>query len=422
MKLFLFLFSVIGLLFSSYLPGTAQSLRLCKPEDVGMSTERLSRIHPHFQSYLEEEKIAGIQTLVARKGKVVHFESNGYADMESKKMMDENAIFRIYSMTKPIVSVGLMMLFEEGKFQLDDPVSKFIPSFANLRAVVKDDNSGKTESIRQEMKIVDLLRHTSGLGYGWGAGTFVDSLYRARGVWREKDLAAFVDKVAEVPLYFQPGTHWRYGISTDIVGRLVEVIADQPLDTYLQERIFDPLKMENTFFQVPKEKIQHYTTHYRPKEGGGIEVADHPSTSAATKEVSFFSGGGGLQGTTHDYYRFCQMLLNGGELEGVRLLSPKTIELMTVDHTAGITHGGGPLVYPNKFKGFGLGFSVTRDLASAQNLDSEGAYGWGGAAGTYFIVDPKEELILIQMIQLRPYNHLNHRREFHTLVYQAIVE
>lgn len=388
-----------------------------------MSTDRLNRIHQHFQQMIDDNKIAGMQTLVARKGKIAHFESSGYADIDTKKALDEGSIFRIYSMTKPIATVGLMMLYEEGKFQLNDPVSTFIPSFKNMKAVVRDDKSHDTEPVDRDMTITDLLRHTSGLGYGWGPGNYVDSLY-AVSAYRggKRNLEQFTDAVADLPLYFQPGKHWRYGISTDIVGRLIEVMSGMTLDAYFQERIFKPLKMENTFFQVPADKVDRYTTHYRPKKEGGIEVADHPSTSAATQTVVFFSGGGGLQSTSYDYFRFCQMLLNGGELEGARLLSPKTIELMTIDHTKGITYGGGPLYYPNTSKGFGLGFSVSTDVAATENLGSEGAYGWGGAAGTYFIIDPTEELILIQMIQLRPYTHLNHRAQFHTLVYQAIIE
>ena len=400
----------------------AQDSYMSSPEDVGMSAERLSRIGSHFQSYLDENKFAGMQTLVARKGKIIHFESMGFADKESGKKMDESSIFRIYSMSKPITSVAIMMLYEEGKLNLDDPVHKYIPSFKKMAAVVKDDKSGETEPVKNPMRIVDLLTHTSGLGYGWGKGTYVDSVYRATGFWFEQSMMGFADKVATMPLYFQPGTGWRYGISTDILGIIVEVASGQSFDVYLKENIFTPLGMEDTFFEVPQEKVDRFTTCYKPKLMGGIDVQDHPSKSRFAKTVTMFSGGGGLLSTSEDYFKFCQMLLNGGELDGKRLLSPKSIELMTAVHTEGIKHAGGPVVHPTDAFGFGLGFSVTKDLAATNNLGSEGTYGWGGAAGTYFRIDPKEDLIIIQMIQLMPYAHLNHQREFHSLVYQAIVE
>ncbi|MEM6800901.1 MAG: serine hydrolase domain-containing protein [Bacteroidota bacterium] len=417
---YLSIFSIgILFLFSS---GWAQESYLSSPEEVGMSSERLSRIESHFQSYLDENKFAGMQTLVARKGKIIHFESMGFADKESEKKMDESAIFRIYSMSKPITSVAIMMLYEEGKLQLDDPVHKYIPSFKKMTAVVKDDKSGETEKLKNPMRIVDLLTHTSGLGYGWGKGTYVDSVYRATGFWFEQTMMGFADKVATMPLYFQPGTAWRYGISTDILGIIVEVVSGQSFDVYLKENIFGPLGMEDTFFEVPQEKFDRFTTCYKPKLMGGIDVQDHPSKSRFAKTVTMFSGGGGLLSTSEDYFKFCQMLLNGGELNGKRLLSPKSIELMTQVHTEGIEHAGGPVVHPTDAFGFGLGFSVTKNLAATNNLGSVGTYGWGGAAGTYFRIDPKEELIIIQMIQLMPYAHLNHQREFHSLVYQAIVD
>lgn len=400
----------------------AQETKIHSPESQGMSAERLTRIHQHFQSYIDDNKIAGIQTLVARNGKIVHFESNGFADIESKRKLDDGSIFRIYSMTKPIATVALMMLYEEGMFQLNDPVSDYIPAFKDMKAVVKDDKSRLVEPVKQEIKIVDLLRHTSGLGYGWGPGTYVDSLYRTAGFWGAKDLKGFAEIVGKLPLYHQPGTKWRYGISTDIVGYLVEVLSGQPLDEYLEENIFEPLGMHDTFFQVPADKINRYTSNYRPKEGGGIEVADNYKTSMFTQRTRRFSGGGGLQSTSYDYFLFCQMLLNEGELNGERLLSPKTIELMTMDHCALIPSGPGFGGFPNEAAGFGLGFRVVKDVAHSQNLGSAGSYGWGGAAGTYFVIDPVEKLILIQMIQLRPYAHLNHRAKFHTLVYQAIVD
>ena len=401
----------------------AQKLKMTKAEEVGLSSERLKRITPHFQKYIDENKIAGIQTLVARKGGVAHFESNGYADIEGKNKIDKNTIFRIYSMSKPITSVATMILLEEGKLLLNDRVDKYIPEFKDLVAVVKDDKSGVTKPLSRPMRIVDLMSQSSGLGYGWGYGSYVDSLYRLQGIWKSKNLEEFSKTVAGVPLYFEPGTAWRYGISTDILGRVVEVASGQSLDQFFQERIFEPLKMKDTFFEVPKKKSKRFATCYKPtKDYQNIEVQDHPSSSRFAKEVTMFSGGGGLLSTTQDYYRFCQMLLNGGFLDGKRIMSPKSIELMTQDHVSDLEHQGGPVRYPNKAEGFGLGFSVTKNLAETNQLGSEGSYGWGGAAGTYFRIDPKEKMIIIQMIQLMPYNHLQHQTEFHNLVYQAIFE
>jgi len=399
-----------------------QSPGLTNPEDVGLSSKRLLRINEKMRGYIDENKLAGIVTLVARKGKIAHFETFGYADIESEKKMEKDAIFRIYSMTKPIVSVGLMMLYEQGEFQLTDPVSKFIPEVKEIKVLAKEGNPPELEDQKSEIRIVDLLRHTSGLGYGWGPGGYVDSMYNAKQIWGSKDLTEFINRVKEIPLYFQPGTKWRYGISVDIIGLLIERISGLPLDKYLEENIFLPLKMNDTAFEVPDEKTDRFTTNYTPKREGGLRVIDFPSESPYTREVTLFSGGGGLLSTTTDYFRFCQMLLNGGELDGKRILGPKTLEMMTMDHTDGIPYDGGPVVYPRKGAGFGLGFQVTTDPAPNLFLTSEGQYGWSGAAGTYFRIDPKEEIIIILMLQIMPNNHLQIRREFNNLSYQAITD
>jgi len=228
--------------------------------------------------------------------------------------------------------------------------------------------------------------------------------------------------LAKIPLYHEPGTGWRYSVSTDVCGYLVEVLSGQPLDRFLQERIFQPMGMEDTFFEVPDEKEDRFITNYRPEKDGTLAILDHPNESRYTKEVTLFSGGGGLISTTTDYLRFSQMLLNGGQLDGNRLLSPKTIELMTQDHTRNTPHAGGPIVLPNEGIAFGLGFQVTKNLAATARTGSVGTYGWGGAAGTVFRIDPKEELIYIMMIQLMPYNHLKAREKFETMVYQTIVD
>ncbi len=412
------LFIILSVPFTFY----GQTLEKANPEDVGFSSERLLRINKKMRDYIDDDKLAGIITLVARKGKIAHFETFGYADIESEKKMEKDAIFRIYSMTKPIVSVGLMMLYEHGEFQLTDPVSKYIPEIKEIKVLAKDGDPPVLEDQKSEIRIVDLLRHTSGLGYGWGPGGYVDSLYNTKKIWGSKDLTEYLNRVKEIPLYFQPGTKWRYGISTDITGILIERISGQPLDKYLEENILLPLKMNDTGFEVPDEKKDRFTTNYAPKKDGGLRVIDHPSDSQYTKEVTFFSGGGGLLSTTTDYLRFCQMLLNGGELDGVRILGAKTVEMMTMDHTDGIPYGGGPVVYPRKGAGFGLGFQVTTDTAPNLFLTTEGQYGWSGAAGTYFRIDPKEEMIIILMLQIMPNNHLPIRVEFNNLSYQAIID
>jgi len=322
-------------------------------------------------------------------------------------------------MTKPIVSVGLMMLYEQGEFQLNDPLSKYIPAMEEMMVHVGD---GVTKPAENKIRVVDVLRHTTGFGYGWGPNTYVDSLYRTVNRRTLKDNKAFVEKLAKLPLYYEPGQGWRYSVSTDVAGYLIEVISGMPLDKYLEEKILKPLGMNDTHFEVPEDKKDRFLTNYTTNKEGGLQVIDHPSMSRYTKTVTMFSGGGGMVSTTNDYLRFCQMLLNGGEYEGHRYLSPKTIELMTKDHTKGISHAGGPIALPNDGNGFGLGFSMVTDLAPTGITGSEGSYGWGGAAGTVFRIDPKEDLIFVMMIQLMPYNHLQAREKFQTMVYQALVD
>ena len=410
----------LSLLFISLLSlsATAQSIEMSPPMEAGMSEERLALIKPHFRGYIDEAKVAGMQTLVHRKGKTVHFESVGYADIDKKTELNDRSLFRIYSMTKPVTSVALMMLFEEGRVQLDDPLSKYIPSFSEMEVM---DNEGNISKATNTITILDLLRHTAGLGYGWGSG-LVDAKYQKAKLGASKDLEEYVQKVTALPLYFEPQTKWRYSVATTVLGRVIEVISGQTLDQFFSERIFQPLKLANTFFEVPPAKVKNLTTYYKPGDNGDLIIQDNPTNSSYAKNITLFIGGGGLVSSTHDYLRFCRMLLNNGELDGVRLLSRKSIELMTTSHTIGIGFGGGYSYDNQEADGFGLGFAITEGLAGFKNLGSVGMYGWGGAAGTYFRIDPKEEMIIIQMIQLRPYIHLNHRSEFQTLVYQAIID
>ena len=400
---------------------TAITLPTATPESVGMSSVRLKTMEAKMHEYVDKGQLASVQTAVIRKGKVVQFDTYGYEDVDSKDPLKDNSIFRIYSMTKPIVSIGLMMLYEEGRFQLNDPLHKYAPEFKEMQVHIGD---GKTEPAKQPIRIIDVLRHTTGFGYGWGfPPNHVDSLYKVGAKRVGTTNRAFLRAMSTLPLYHQPGTGWRYSLSTDVAGALLEIIANQPLDEFLAERILQPLGMNDTHFEVPDAKDERFITNYTHKKtDGSLQVIDHPSMSKYTKEVTMFSGGGGLVSTTNDYLKFCQMLLNKGELNGHRLISPKTLALMTSDHTQNTPHAGGPIVLPARGTAFGLGFSVTTDLAATEALGSVGAYGWGGAAGTYFKIDPKEDMAILMMIQVMPYNHLQAREKFNNLVYQAIVD
>lgn len=390
-------------------------------EKAGMSSDRLMKLDKRMHQFVDEKQISAVQTLIYRKGQVAHSDIYGHEDIAGQDPIKENSIWRIYSMTKPIVSVGIMQQYEMGKFNLNDPVHKYIPVFKNMK-VHKGDHV--LEDAEKDIKIIDLMRHTSGIGYGWSGG-YVDTLYAAAGSRANSgDNVTFMSELAKLPLYSEPGTGWQYSLSTDVLGHLLEVISGQPLDVYLDEHIFTPLGMDDTFFEVPDDKEDRFVTNYTTNaKTGELQVIDHPSMSKYCKKVTLFSGGGGLASTAPDYLAFSKMLLNGGTLNGKTILGPKTIELMTQDHCTEIAYSGnGPVVLPAMGHGFGLGFTMTTDLAGSAALGSEGAYGWGGAAGTYFRIDPKEDMIYIMMIQLMPYNHLQAREKFQTLVYQAIVD
>ena len=405
----------------TYISIAQPALPTATPESVGMSSDRLKMMEAKMHEFVDNGQLANVQTAVIRKGKLVQFDTYGYEDMATKDPVKENSIFRIYSMTKPIVSIGLMMLYEEGVFQLTDPLHKYVPEFKDMQVHT---TGNSTEPAKQPIRIIDVLRHTTGFGYGWGyPANHVDSLYKVAGNRADFETAReFLTGLSKLPLYHQPGTGWRYSVSTDVAGGLLEVLSGQPLDQFLEERILKPLGMNDTHFEVPDNKDERFLTNYTHKKDGSLQVIDHPSKSKYTKEVTMFSGGGGMVSTTKDYLRFCQMLLNGGELNGARLISPKTLELMTGDHTKTTPHAGGPITLPARGTSFGLGFSVTTDLAATELLGSNGAFGWGGAAGTYFKIDPKEDMAILMMIQVMPYNHLQAREKFQNLVYQAIME
>ena len=394
-----------------------------KPEDVGMSSERLNRIHPMIQGHLDAKDFSGAVTLVARKGRVVHFETHGLADIESHKPMTKGTLFRLASMTKPVTAVSILMLLEEGKLVLSDPISKFVPEYKNPKVAVwnlPNDPAGaglRLVPAAREITIQDLLTHTSGLANGFEgpAGDFV----RRANLPAGGSLVERVKRAASLPLNFQPGTQWEYSPSTgfDTLGRIVEIVSGMTLDQFFKTRIFDLLGMKDTFFTVPQGRQADLAVAYT-KSADGLT---RPQPPAARSEAGgpYFSGAGGLTGSAADYLAFSQMLLNGGQLNGVRLLSRKTIELMTSDAT-------GPLDLRNyagdqvlKGYGFGLGVRVRRSTGDNGWMGSVGDYGWAGALGTYFWIDPKEQLIGIVMIQTR---NTRLRMEYPNLVYQAVVD
>jgi CubicO group peptidase (beta-lactamase class C family) len=408
-------------------PAPARAPAAATPESVGISTQRLGRLHAGMQAIVDRREAAGTVTLVARDGKVVDVHANGFQDAESKTPMRENTIFRIASMTKPITSVAIMMLYEEGKLRLNDPVARFIPSFKQQR--VSGEN-GAMENARRGMTIRDLLVHRSGLSYGFLNAGPVGNGYRSGGVvdgltTTDMTLAEGIDKLAAQPLMSQPGAAWNYSLSTDVLGRVVEVASGQPFEVFLRERIFKPLGMIDTDFVVTDAKWSRLATVYSPDTTGVRPMKDpesfgntHMSPVAYYKPgKKYFSGGAGLTSTIRDYSRFALMLAGGGAVDGVRLLSPKSVELMSADHTADLTTPGlllGPGV------GFGLGFSVVTDLAATQALGSEGMYGWSGIYGTNFWVDPKERLVAIVMVQKYPNATVS--AAFQPLVYQALTK
>lgn len=387
------------------------------PEEVGLSSKRLDRIKQIMQSYVNQDKLGGIVTLVARRGKVVHFEK--YGMMDSNKSMKYDSIFRIASMTKPITSVAIMMLYEEGHFQLNDPISKFIPEFKDVKVFSTIDEKGlKVEEPENPISIRDLLTHTSGLTYGYFGKTHVDSIYRKADLFKGT-LKEMVRKLTKIPLLYQPGTKWHYSVSTDVLGYLVEVISGKSLEEFLEQRIFKPLDMKDTGFYVPKKKISRFTALYGLAKNGGIKIIEKPESSPKSRPPEFFSGGGGLVSTTSDYFRFTQMLLNKGELGGKRLLGRKTVEFMTKNHLSEELLPIHP-VLPGK--GFGLGFAVMVDISKSYIIGSKGEFEWRGIYNTFFWIDPKEELILILMTQFTPYLYYQINKEFKILTYQAIVD
>ena len=406
--------------FMSFAQTPPSGLPMAEPESVGMSAERLQRIDAFTQRYIDNEMVAGTVTLVARRGKVVHFSAQGMKDVERNQPMTKDTIFRMASMTKPIASVALMMLYEEGYFQLDDPISDWLPEFKNMMVEVEQaDGTTRLEPAKTPISFTHILTHTAGLMNSYrGDIARYSEVSRVQG---DENLASWTERLATLPLRYEPGTRWEYSAATSVVGRLVEVISGDDLDTFLRERIFSPLQMNDTHFYLPPDKVNRFATLYGPDADNGnrmmlTEVGDERSNYVSGPRA-FFSGAGGLVSTAHDYIRFQQMMLNGGELDGVRLLGSKTVELIFANHTGDL-----PLWLSGPGYGFGLGYSVVLDRAVAHTSDTEGAVSWGGAFGTLFWVDPEEELVAIILTQIRPYSHIRLREGFHNVVNQAIVD
>jgi len=377
------------------------------PESVGLSSDTLQLANVKMQTYIDSSKLAGIYTLVFKNGKKVQNTNYGFAEVKAQIPYNNKSIVRIFSMTKPITAVALMTLYEEGKFELDDKVSDFIPEIKDTKVYNPEKEPDHLEPQNEEMTIRHLLTHTSGISYGWNRNSYVDSLYRASDVggWSQP-LEVKMKRLASMPLNFQPGTKWEYGLSIDMVGYIVEILSGMSLEEFFMTQIFDPLKMEDTGFYVPEEKNDRFVPVYtNDKEGNLIEMGGEWSKKAFKKPVTLFSGGGGLVSTMDDYLKFCKMLLNGGELDGARILEESTVDLImsdqlpsAVDYKEGTRHGLAGIV-----------------------IQKTGTYAWGGMASTNFWIDPANEMIIITFAQKLPGDH-SYAYEFRDVVYRSLIE
>jgi len=402
---------------------SAQSLRPGSPDSVGLSAERLERLSDALEAYVENGQLAGSVTLVARRGRIAYFEAFGDRDREANAPMQTDSIFRIASQSKAIVSVAAMTFVEEGKLLLTDPVGKYLPEFVETKVAVSQEGSTGYDVVkaRRPITVRDLLTHTSGFGYGNGVG---GDLWTAAGqtgyYFADKDetIRDSVRRIASLPAHAQPGTTWIYGYNTDILGALVEVVAGKPLDQVLRERIFEPLGMRDTEFYLSPGRENRLSAVYS-RNDGRLERAPSPGDSVGQGHYvdgprKNFSGGAGLLSTATDYARFLQMMLNGGALDGRRILSRKTVELMTTSHLGDIAYNPG--------QGFGLGFYVVEDVGARGSSGSAGEFGWGGAYHTTYWVDPREELVVVHLTQLVPAGDVDDQAKVRALVYQAIAD
>ncbi len=414
---------------------------MAKPESVGLSSERLKRLDRVMtERYVDGGFLPGIITQVYRKGEVVHTGVSGHMDIERGKAMREDALFRIYSMTKPITSVALMMLVEEGLIGLDDAVATHIPSWKRMGVYASGvptlladaPPSFMTTQPERPMKVVDLVTHTSGLTYGFMMRTSVDAAYRKLKIGDFQTpggLDTFVEQLSTVPLEFSPGTQWNYSVAIDVMGYLVQKLSGMSFGEFLQKRLFEPLGMTDTAFHCPPDKLDRFTSCYQPKQGGGLKVQDDGQKSTYATAPSLESGGGGLVSSTHDYMRFCRMMLGRGALDGVRILSPKTVDLFSLNYLPDNKELAA-MAPPGAFSeagysgiGFSIGCGVNIDVARTRLPGTPGEYFWGGAASTAFWIDPKEDLAVVFMTQVMGTDaRLTLRRDLRTLAYSAMTE
>lgn len=412
--------SVLGLLLANPI-SRSQELPPAPPEEAGLSAAKLARITPAVQGLITNHQVAGAVVMIARHGKTVYCEAFGQCDLNTGQPMRPDTIMRIYSMTKPVTSVAVMMLVDEGKIGLDDPVAKHLPELRVARVFTSTtDNAFVTGPARREPTVRDLLRHTGGLTYGYFGNTPVDAAYvKAEVLKRDSSLADLTRKLARLPLAYQPGSAWRYSVSADVLGRLVEVVSGKSFDAFLTERIFRPLDMRDTGFFVPSNKVDRFSAVHG-SAGAKLTVIESPTNSVFLQPPGLLSGGGGLVSTARDYMRFCQMVAGGGELNGRRLLRPETAQAMTTNQLPAevLPISLGPLPMPGI--GFGLGFSVQMQPGIFTGAHV-GEYGWSGIASTAFWISPKDDLIVIVLQQFMPFSMLLDQT-VKPLVYQAITE
>jgi CubicO group peptidase (beta-lactamase class C family) len=404
-------------------------LTVSKPESLGFSSQRLERLYAVIQEQVDQKHLAGVVTLLSRHGKIVEFRTYGNKDLASNAPMTKDTIFRIFSMTKPITGVAMMTLYEEGKWKPFDPVSKFIPEFAHLKVFKGTDSHGKPilEEPVHPPTMHELMTHTAGFTYGTFGDTPVDKMYQAQHVLRSKSLQEIVTKLANLPLLYQPGSRWVYSVSMDIQGYIIEKLSGQSLPDFMQQHIFGPLGMKDTGFSVPKDKLSRFATLYKNNDKSELVEANAAELGLDYTAPPWPSGGGGLVSTAQDYLRFAQMLLNGGELDGVRILAPSTVQLMTANHLAPSLMTGefriGPIVMRPGF-GYGYDFGVFSDPLQADEMVGKGTFYWGGAADTTFWVDPSNDVIFVGMTQwmLGPTDYLWMEFLYRPLVYQALLK
>jgi len=415
------------LLFFFTAMGALAQLEEVTPEKVGISSKRINRITSLSEEYVKSNKVPGIVTMVSRNGKIVYYEAFGNRGADDQSKMKKDDLFRIYSMTKPITAVAAMQLYEEGKFHLNDPVTKFIPEFENIKVL---NDKGVVVSSEKKMTMQQLLTHTAGFSYGFNPNDMVDQKYGEAKLWESKDLDDFTEKIAALPLKFEPGTKWHYSIAVDLTGLIVERLSGKSLEDYFQDHIFNPLGMKDTFFEVPKNKSDRFLpNHYFDASTKSPKTLPIDPNSAMSnyEKVSLYSGGGGLVSTAMDYMIFTECLRNGGIYNGKRILGPKTVQFMTKNHLEGsltntVNSGENPLskAQSDGF-GFGLGFGIVTNSTNNRVIGSDGEYNWGGAAGTVFWIDPVEDLVVVSMIQLMG-SPWSLREDLKVATYQSLIQ